>query len=168
MTASRSRRSPRVEVKITQDVIDTAQQRDSSHCMIADAVQKALPKARYISVDLATIRFTDVAAGLRYIYLTPRSAQKALLDFDQGKPTEPFTTRLSGAHVLLTGSARKAKASLEPQRSGITPERRDGLAAPLGPLGGVASQRERKPRTTGDDPVRTGRRREYGLRAIIE
>jgi hypothetical protein len=175
-TPSKSKQSPRITVKVTQELIDTSAERDSSHCMIADAVAEAVPHASYISVDLATIRFSDMNAGKRYVYLTPRHAQEALLDFDQGKKPEPFNLRLAGAHVLLTGNARRAKASLEPQNvgnSGTPPERRDGVAPPLGPLaGGAPKTRNPSHEAQAKNPGagagnRTGRRREFGLRAII-
>lgn len=173
-TPSKSKTSPRLDIPITQDVIDSAQRRDSSHCMIADAIQAAVPNARFISVDLATIRFSDLVAGKRYIYLTPRPAQEALLDFDQGKKSEPFAIRLQGAHVLATGNARQARANLEPQehRGGTPPERRDGESPPLGPLAGGAP-RDRYGKKAGSSGTgagagnRTGRRRAFGLRAII-
>lgn len=168
---SKSKRSPRVDIKVTQDIIDRSTQRDSSHCMIAEALQKAVPQAKYISVDLATIRFTDLAAGQRYIYLTPRNAQAALLAFDQGEKVEPFGIRIESAHVLTTGNARKARASLEPSTrgGGTIPTRRDGVAPPLGPLpGGAPRRRQGKGKDgAGAGNTRTGRRREFGLRAII-
>lgn len=160
MTASKSKHSPQVIIDVTQEIIDTSAQRDSSHCMIADAVKRAVPEAKYISVDLATIRFTDVNAGVRYIYLTPRKAQQALLDFDHGDKPEPFTVKISGAHVLLAGNARKGKTSLTPAPNGRDAVRNGGEAPPIGPL---ASGMTGRP--TPD--VRTGRRREFGLRAII-
>lgn len=176
-TPSKSKTSPRIDIQVTQDVIDTAQRRDSSHCMIADAIQATVPDARYISVDLATIRFTDLAAGKRYVYLTPRPAQAALLAFDQGEKSEPFNFRIQSAHVLATGNARKARASLEPQQSpgstsGTMPERRDGQSPPIGPLAGGAPTNRRDRRSTGigagsPAAVRTGRRRQFGLRAVI-
>jgi hypothetical protein len=170
MTASKSKTSPRVTIEVTQEVIDTSTQRDSSHCMIADALAKAVPNAKFISVDLATIRFTDLAAGRRYIYLTPRKAQEALLAFDQGEKPEPFTLRIAGAHVLATGNANKARTTLEKSTRGgnAVPERNGGLAPPLGPLpGGAPKQRRGKVRDGAGAGNRTGRRREFGLRAII-
>ncbi len=174
-TPNTTKTSPRLTIRVTQGVIDGAEQRDSSHCMIADAIQAAVPNAKYISVDLATIRFTDLLAGKRYIYLTPRPAQEALLAFDQGEKTEPFTVRLQTAHVLSTGSARKARASLEPKDYGTNsavPERREGKSPPLGPLaaGALISRKGvkgRSPLAGAGAGNRTGRRREFGLRAII-
>ena len=168
--------SPRITVKVTQDLIDVSSQRDSSHCMIADAVAKTIPNARYISVDLATIRFTDMTAGIRYIYLTPRHAQEALIAFDQGEKVEPFSLQLRGAHVLPTGNARRARASLQPQSSpnstnNTPPERRDGEAPPIGPLAGGAVRNRRGAKNVASagtgNANRTGRRREFGLRGII-
>lgn len=163
-TPSRSKSSPRVTIEVTQEIVDASTRRDSSHCMIAEALQRAVPKAQYISVDLATIRFTDMSAGRRYVYLTPRVAQEALLAFDQGEKIEPFTVRIQGAHVLATGNARKARATLKPgQVKDSVPIRTDGLAPPIGPL---ASGTGTNP-SNGKGDRRTGRRREFGLRAII-
>ena len=153
--------SPRLTIEVPQDIIDTSVERDSSHCMIADAIQRQIPQARYISVDLATIRFTDLQAGVRYVYLTPRPAQAALLDFDQGEKPAPFSLHLEGAHVLVAGNAQRARASLEPNpkdnKKG-SPVRVGGASPPLGPLqGGIKLK----------GTARTGRRREFGLRAII-
>lgn len=163
--------SPRRRVKVTQEIIDTSTVKDSSHCMIADAVAKDIPNASYISVDLATIRFTDTSAGVRYIYLTPRSAQAALLAFDAGEKPDPFTVNLEGAHVLRSGKGSKGKPYLLDRegssraRGKTLPERRGGEAPPIGPLAGQTVSKGKAGTTprTG----RTGRTRAFGLRAII-
>src|SRR5262245_57512785 len=85
-TETKSRRhkrktSPRGLVRVTDELIETALPKNSEHCMIADAVKIAFPGAKGVSVDLATIRFSDPEKGLRYIYLTPRIAQTALVEF---------------------------------------------------------------------------------------
>jgi len=154
--------SPRLIIKVPQDIIETSTQKDSSHCMIAEALARAVPRAKYISVDLATIRFSDPEAGVRYVYLTPRKAQEALLAFDQGERPKPFQIYLEGAHVLPTGNARKARAKLEPRQrgAGTPPVRVGGLAPPIGPLASSGN-----PNRSGNPAV--GRRREFGLRAII-
>src|SRR6267154_4598986 len=99
ITGSRIPRSRRVDVEVSEDVIKLSTQADSSHCMIADAVRKAVPGATGISVDLQTIRFSDPKKRMRYVYLTPRIAQVALVDFDAGQKPEPFTFRLDRAHI---------------------------------------------------------------------
>jgi hypothetical protein len=168
--------SPKVIVNITADHIATAKPRDSGHCMIADALASARPNAAYISVDLATVRFSDLAAGKRYIYLTPRAAQEALLNFDQGKEVEPFRMTLEHAHVLPTGNARNARAELTagPGQKGV-PIRVGGDSPPIGPLPGGAPRQRRRGAPPGDGAGAgntrqnnsKGRRREFGLRAII-
>ena len=102
-------RSPRVQLDITTELIEQSLQRDSSHCMIAEAVKAAVPGARSVSVDLQTIRFTDPDKPHRYTYLTPRRAQIALVNFDQGREPEPFQVQLRGGAVTktVTRSARK-------------------------------------------------------------
>lgn len=173
-TARKNVHSPKLRIEVEEDIIAESAQRDSSHCMIAEAVQRAVPTARYISVDLATIRFSDPAAGYRYIYLTPRIAQMALLDFDQGEKPKPFSFEIRGAHVLPTGTGNRGRVKLEPSASGGTPPVRvGGKAPPIGPLTGTTAagaNRNRRNKRKVDDMSevgRLGRRREFGLRAII-
>lgn len=73
-----------VYLDVTEQIIDNATQRDSAHCVIADAIRATIPEATRISVDLQTIRFTDTTNSRRYIWLTPPAAQMAILGFDQG------------------------------------------------------------------------------------
>jgi hypothetical protein len=165
--------SPKITFAVTQPIIDSACQRDSSHCMIAEALAAAIPAASFISVDLATIRFSDLEAGKRYVYLTPRRAQEALLQFDQGESPPPFRITLEHAHVLPTGNARNARAELVPSRkgNGKIPIRVGGESPPLGPLAGGAPKKPTPGANNGAGAGNTmngrGRRREFGLRAII-
>lgn len=96
----RGKRAPKLDFAVSAEMIATAIPEDSAHCMIADALKAAMPEARSVSVDLATIRFTDPKNGRRYIYLTPIPAQAALLDFDQGRAPEPFTIRAYAAQIV--------------------------------------------------------------------
>ena len=165
MSARTLKRSPRIAVEITEEIIDIAVPRDSSHCMIADAVRAAVPDATNISVDLATIRFTDPKARQRYIYLTPRIGQLALIAFDSGEKPAPFRFLLRGAHVMPSGKGRSGRQRLEPQdhTPGLIPERRGGQAPPVGPLAGGSPK---EPRSPNAEAARTGRRREFGIRAL--
>jgi hypothetical protein len=102
-----------VTIDLTPDVIAASKERDSSHCMIAEAVKVAFPGATYVSVDLQTIRFSDPAKRQRYTYLTPRSAQIALIEFDQGTTPEPFSFHLRHGQVTFSGSRPSLKAKRE-------------------------------------------------------
>jgi hypothetical protein len=77
--------------------------------MIAEAIKAAVPGSRRVTVDLQTIRFNDPKRSLRYVYLTPRPAQEALIQFDQGVLPRPFNFTLRGAHVLPLQSKRLAE-----------------------------------------------------------
>jgi hypothetical protein len=96
-------RSPKLTVTVRQNVIETAVVRNSSHCMIADAVKETVPWATNVLVDLQSIRMTDKERGLRYSYLTPRHAQLALIEFDQGRKPKPFRMELA------RGAVRRAR-----------------------------------------------------------
>lgn len=101
----------KLDVEITQEVIDNACVRDSSHCMIADAIKAANPKLRHVSVDLQSIRFTDPDKKARFLYLTPPLAQLALLAFDQGEVVEPFQVRVTRPAKITY--ARKTEVAVD-------------------------------------------------------
>jgi hypothetical protein len=161
-------------LNVTQAIIDTATPKDSGHCMIADALKLALPEARRVSVDLATIRFS--LNGKRYVYPTPRPAQVALLMFDEGVHLEPFKFRLHHALQITTtkgkrpgeGPERAARRKREDRAQRVAnpsevtkrmvPVVAGGVTPPIGPLAhGAPGMR---PKWV------TGRRREYGLRTM--
>ena len=95
-------------IDVTQPIIDQSEEKNSDHCMIADAIRVALPDANAVSVDLMTIRYTDPVKRQRYIYLTPREVQRALINFDQGEHAAPFTFKLKNpVQVVASGGYRK-------------------------------------------------------------
>jgi hypothetical protein len=155
-------RAPKVELAVTTEHIETSTKADSSHCMIADAIKAAVPNAARVSVDLQTIRFSDPGKRRRYVYLTPRTAQEALIEFDQGRTVEPFQVLLRGAHVIAMPAAPgERRGAAEPgQRRQVVdrgsasrvPEVVGGKAPPLGALASKSTK--------------IGRRRQFGLRAM--
>jgi hypothetical protein len=85
--------------------------------MIADALKIALPDATDISVDLATIRYTNRKRRQRRMILTPPPAQRALLMFDNSDPDlRPFEFRLpSPAQIVpMRNRPRQPKKENEP------------------------------------------------------
>jgi hypothetical protein len=102
---------PRVKFQVTAEHIKSACKENSRHCMIADAILAHLPGVRNISVDMMNIRWSDPATGWRYIYMTPKPAQFALVDFDMGLPIEPFSFQVRSGFatpmILGTGKNRK-------------------------------------------------------------
>lgn len=113
MTAEKPIKSTtrRHAVDVPQALIDKAEQGDSSHCMVAEAIKALIPTARAVSVDLVTIRFTDPDKRQRYIYLTPLPVQQALVDFDQGRHNDAF-------RFILAKPVQVTKAGREPGPDG--------------------------------------------------
>lgn len=126
-----------VEVAVSADVIRKAMPRDSSHCMIADSLKLAFPKCSP-GVDLATMRYSDRASGVRYTFLTPPSVQDALIKFDQGESVEPFTFKLQRPILVqqVRRSAKKASVggevpddkSTDMEAAARPSQRRQGIA----------------------------------------
>ena len=84
-----------IKIKIKQENISRSCRKNSHECMIADAIQETVPWAKYVMVDLQSIRVTDMANNTRHIYLTPPIAQQAILAFDRGDKVSPFQMTLS-------------------------------------------------------------------------
>jgi hypothetical protein len=105
----RALKAPRVNLVITPELVADAIAEDSSHCMIAEAVKAALPYARWVSVDIQTIRFSDPQTRARYVYLTPRLGQSALVKFDAGEKVEPFRMQLRDPHITSMNPPRSQR-----------------------------------------------------------
>lgn len=149
-----------ITLDVTQEIINAAIPRDSSHCVIADALKAAVPDAQRISVDLATIRFTDRASQKRYVYLTPSPAQALLVNFDQGKRTGPFVLKL-GKPAQIVPPRRPHPGESDPEENRRARKKRvaitDGNTVTVHggrtpPLAALSSTR--------------GRRRTFGLRTL--
>lgn len=148
-------RAPRIVIAVTEDDITKAEQNSSSHCMIADALKRLRPDVKHVSVDLQTIRFSDPAKRRRFTYFTPRVAQLALLDFDQGVHTQPIMFSISGGQSTPSSMGRKQPS--EPK----TLRRTGGGAA-----GGVTvSGGHTPPVAVLSNNGRVGNRRSFGMRA---
>jgi hypothetical protein len=109
--------SPRLVVRITQKRWEKAQAAKSAACLISDAIRTDYPNLTAVSTDMATIRASDRAAGLRYTWLTPQSAQTLLLSFDQGwtQPRDQVFV-LNGAVRVTRIKAGSKQAKADRQR----------------------------------------------------
>src|SRR5262245_24825805 len=148
--------APRLNVAVSLMTILTAEKKHSGHCMIAEAIREQYPEMRAIAVDLQTIRLTDPTKKRRYIYLTPRIAQVALVRFDQGLHTRAFSFQLRAGQSLPSGrhaTSEKAKTR--------TRMKTDGGRAP-DVIGGQAPPRAALASGTH---IR-GARRAFGLRGL--
>ena len=156
-------RAPKLTVEVTEDIINNAEKRSSSHCMWADASRVAFPTAKSISVDLQTVRFTDPEKKLRYVYLTPRAAQVSLVLFDQGVHTDPMKV------ILRHGTVTKSNSYKKPYRKTATPVMPDGNKVELQVDGHIVNQiGGATPPTAALSNTRfRGKRRAFGLRAMM-
>jgi hypothetical protein len=184
-----------ITVEVTQQDIDDAMERNSSHCAVAMAIAR-IEGVKRISVDLQTVRFSF--RNLRYCCLTPHVAQDAIVAFDQGERAKlvPFVMRMRPAVISRAGKRRReCPTNQELRGTGLTvaaeqlhlserltvegernldPNRSDGLALP-------PPQRTRTPRrkvstaAKGSIPTTLGgtlppvsilSRREFGLRQL--
>jgi hypothetical protein len=130
--------------------------------MIAEAVRSAVPDARSVSVDLQTIRFTDAERGLRYVYLTPRIGQMALVDFDQGRLPEPFSMQLRGGQVILSGNRGRRERSPKQVEQSMAALKKAALVK-------AKSTTNRTVERVGGKAPPVGsfaRRRQFGLKAL--
>lgn len=121
-----------IRLHVDQHHIDNAEVKNSHHCMIADALREAIPEARFISVDLQSIRFSvfdetryrEERVGIRYFYFTPTIAQVALLKFDQGKKLRAFEfTMRQGITKWIRWTQKKDKIKRSHQKKGTAKHR---------------------------------------------
>lgn len=101
-----------IKVEVKKEHIENSLERDSNHCMIADAIHDRLKWATFVQVDTQSIRFNNKKLGKRYIFLTPPDAQKAIILFDQGIKVKPFSFKLLQGYVkekVMRARQKKAK-----------------------------------------------------------
>jgi hypothetical protein len=112
-----------------------------------------VPHARFISVDLQTIRWSDPKRGVRYVFLTPAVAQQDLIiPFDQGEECKPISFRMRPAFVTRSGPRRThapdneqlkdAKLKVACDNNSVENGASEAPSRPLIPYAG----KERKPR----------------------
>lgn len=110
------RRSPRVVLDITEDIIQSAVRANSSACVYADAIKAQVPNATRVSVDLATMAWTDPRAGVRYTYLTPDAARVSLFGFDRGVSPVPHELVLHRAVRVSAITQARSRAERRARR----------------------------------------------------
>jgi len=163
---------PRVRVNVTKEAITKAISADSSKCWIAESIKAAVPKATNVVVDLSTTRFSDLEKGLRYVYLTPYSAQLALIAFDEGNPPPPFSFILKNAHVSKAGTlpvAKELRDKVKTAREKKKLERQSARRATLTKQKLVARSEGKGSvprRVGGKRPPQLRMKRQFGIRAF--
>jgi hypothetical protein len=167
--------SPRVKIEVTDELIEASKGRDSSHCMIAEAVKVAYPEASCVAVDVQTIRWSDPSKGYRYTYLTPRTAQHNIVKFDRGDAVEPFSFILKGAQITKSGKTKSPKkinvdSEVQKAKGAKGGKVSKDITLPGGEGVLKMSHNGKVPTRVGGSPPPTtpfARRREFGLRAFV-
>ncbi len=99
-----------LKISVTRDIIDNAIQKNSRHCMLADAVVAHFggpAKCQYPRVDIRRgVAFTLAATGERHYYpIIPQEAALNLRVFDTvgAKAIKPFNMVLSKGWIQKAG-----------------------------------------------------------------
>jgi hypothetical protein len=149
-----SKRNTRFKLFITRELITDAVQRQSAHCLIAEAIRQQVPNACMVTVDMRTTRWSNPVTEERFVYLTPQLAQSIIIKFDQGIEIEP--TEISMRNPVQIVRMRKGQPPRDPgeprKRPVMARMRSDGVI-----IGG------RLPRIAN-----MARLRRYGAKTFIE
>lgn len=158
---ARKAASPSLTLRITDDQRQRAIESNSGGCLVADAIKSQYPEYTKVTVDMATIRFSDAAKGVRYTYLTPPAAQHFLLAFDQGWPTTGGEVYLKRA-VKITTMIEKSR---QPARLRARQERLAALEAKA--AAGTLTKNERGALTKLRENRPPGRPSTYGEPEVV-
>ena len=114
----------RRRISVEDTHIAQALQRSSSACAVAEALKQQICNAIHVSIDLATIRWTDRVKQIRYVCLTPVCAQELIVNFDQGlrEKLAPISFDLKPVIIARAGPKRRQVPDAgELRGSGISP-----------------------------------------------
>jgi hypothetical protein len=146
----------RIKLSITQELIADALQRDSAHCVIAEAIRQQVPNACMVQVDMRTARWSNPLTEERFVYLTPDKAQEIIIRFDQGMEIKPveitLRTPIQISKMRRGEHLRRRKPAKPRKQRVMSTMRSDGVI-----IGG------RLPRVSNMAKVRR-----WGRRAFIE
>lgn len=153
---------PTLSIPVSAEMIENGIERQSNHCIIAEAVKAKHPTFKHVAVDLQTVRATDPAKGERYVWLTPRPVQTLIVQFDAGlrKRLKPFRFTLKGGQIIASGETvaeRKARNAKYNRRKAARLRKGANRSARVIPeiVGG------------SEPPKAPGRRRAYGVRGLV-
>jgi hypothetical protein len=80
----------KLKVEVSGMELATAEKSDSRYCMIAEAIRRMYPELRNIQVDTQSIRVTDRVRREQLTFMSPATAQVAIVRFDEGDTLRPF------------------------------------------------------------------------------
>lgn len=107
-----------VTVRVTQNDIDEGKCRDPNKCMLKLAIKREIGGHGYVNVKGGVVSITR-RSDYREKGFLPRSAVKAMLNFDEKKLVKPFTFR-----VEFYKTTKIADAKRQAQMNAVTRKRR--------------------------------------------
>lgn len=160
-------KAPKIKVGVSQEMVADSVQRSSSHCMVAEAIKKKFPHFTHVGVDIQTIRASDGVKGQRYIWMTPRSIQQMIVDFDRGKKPKPFSFTASIGQTITTIS-RDEQAKAKMRTAWRKRKKTQKKKAKLVGGGNAKTGGSRVPHIVGgkSPPRSIASRRQFGIRAL--
>lgn len=152
-----------LQLEVTQEIIENATRRNSTACVLADALKIAIPGGVRPLVDLQTMSITVPAKGVRYHWLTPRSAQRLLINFDQGAALGEESVRLTqgwATPITPNSSVRRRRMSREDRLAELEAGEEAGVLTPhekraLGVMRSTDAQRSAIETQPSDEAVTT-------------
>lgn len=159
--------SPTLTLAITEENWEKAMRSNSGGCLVADAIKRQYPNLTNPVVDMATVRATDKARGVRYTYLTPPSIQHCLLAFDQGwpQPVQEVVVRRAVKIDAVT-RGREATAKKAERLAELSAKKARGEELTAGEKGALSRLLGVAARPTARGPVEVGGKAEGGAPVV--
>lgn len=161
---------PAVKVRVSEHDIAWGARDDSSRCMVARALARAVEDASRIEVDTQTIRFTNSKG--RFAYLTPLRVQQYVAAFDAGEHIAPFEFTIRNPMRLRRNLATPEERAEQRVRTITEAPDDDATKAPLRSTRKASSragERRWTPVSEGHRPpprVFKTKKRTYGARVL--
>jgi hypothetical protein len=98
----------RWDIEVTAQDLALGEMRDSNRCAVKLAVERNIPGAKRVEVDLQTVRFS--IKDERHVYLTPWQVAEYVIAFDAGdaEKLQPFDFQLRAPVEIGSKVRRKA------------------------------------------------------------
>jgi hypothetical protein len=99
--------------RLTQEDIDFGVAADSYNCALVRMIQRTIPSAVYVRVNMKEMSWSDEKTDERYFYPTPpRLVNKVIKPFDSGETEalKPISITLTGGQFRLVDHKDRSKS----------------------------------------------------------
>jgi hypothetical protein len=109
-------------ITVPEEIIKKSKRENSRHCMVADAIRRAVPEAYSVDVTAESIRFN--VGETRYYFTTPSRVAQNIAMYDEGRQVHPFKFTLQNGYTAPV--LRQTRAKPAPGNVSKTRKRRLG------------------------------------------